>query len=366
MKKILVIYPPIGFGAGASISLTDFLNSIDRTKFKITLMAQKCNRLLEGISKKTKQKDIIFYKLTENTNILKYHFNMLYFIFIIFKKFNLIYIIDWDGLWKPAELLSIKFLKIPLVSHIRVRYERESISSFLSLSDLIIGNSDFSLSSLKDTRLPLKRIYNSINLRQFDSGKSSLIPQKGEIKIALVGKVREKKGIMVLIKAAGQLLKKHTGVHFYIVGDDTDCSDGCLEKAKEAVTMNKISDNFTFTGLLYDAPQFMKYMDIVVVPSIFPEPFGRVNIEAMAAAKAVVASNIGGIPEVIEDRKTGLLFPPGDNASLADTIEEIIQNKDLRLQLGINARKVVEEKFDSENQIRLLEDVFDSLIIKKI
>jgi glycosyltransferase involved in cell wall biosynthesis len=102
----------------------------------------------------------------------------------------------------------------------------------------------------------------------------------------------------------------------------------------------------------------MKHTDIIVVPSIFEEPFGRVNIEAMAAGKPVIASRVGGIPEVIEDNVSGILVPNGDGDALAKAMIKLIDDAELRRRLGENGRRFVEEKFDTKKQIKDLEAIF--------
>jgi glycosyltransferase involved in cell wall biosynthesis len=245
-----------------------------------------------------------------------------------------------------------------MITHIRVPQEKEVAESFLKFSTLIIGNSEFTLKIMRDMNLPVKRIYNSINTDKFDSDKSSITPDKGGIKIAFVGRVRIRKGAMVFIEAASEVLQKYEDVHFYVVGDDSGDDDGCLAAAQEMVNLRGIAPYFTFTGSLYDAPQFMKHTDIIVVPSIFEEPFGRVNIEAMAAGKPVIASRVGGIPEVVEDYVNGLLVPKGDADALGKAMINLIDNAELRRRLGENGRRSVEEKFDTKKQIKYLEAIF--------
>jgi glycosyltransferase involved in cell wall biosynthesis len=358
-KRILVIHPSPVFGGGAIESLVDFLNSIHREKFDILLMIPDSQPLISGLSHKTEQKNIIRYSLTENDNIFLYTITLIKFLYyLLWEKIDLIYVSDWSVIWKPSELLAAKILQIPIIAHIRVPLEKGPMKSFIRFSALVIGNSEFTLKEARDMKLPVKRIYNSINVKKFDSDKSSIVPTKGSIKIAFVGRVRIRKGVMVFIEAAREVLQKYQDTHFYVVGNDSGDSDGCLDAAKETVNIRKISPYFTFTDLLYDAPQFMKHIDIVVVPSIFEEPFGRVNIEAMAAGKPVIASRVGGIPEVVEDHVNGLLVPKGDTDALAKAMIKLIDNGELRRRLGENGRISVEEKFDTKKQIKDLEDIF--------
>jgi glycosyltransferase involved in cell wall biosynthesis len=255
-------------------------------------------------------------------------------------------------------LLAAKILGIPMIGHLRVPQEEEVAKSFLKFCTLVIGNSEFTLKVLRGMNFPVQRIYNSINIEKFDSDKPSIIADKGRIKFAFVGKIRKRKGAMLFIEAAGDVLQKCREAYFYVVGDDSGDNDGCLTAAKETINMRGIAAYFTFTGGLYDAAQFMKHIDIIVVPSIFEEAFGRVNIEAMAAGKPVIASSVGGIPEVVEDYVNGLLVPTGDAEALAKAMIKLIDNVELRRRLGENGRRCVEEKFDSRKRIKDLEAIF--------
>lgn len=357
-KRILAVTQSPTFGGGGSECLIGLINSIDE-RFDIHLMIPRSKVLKEGLLKKIGKRRIIEYNFNEYRGAFQYGSAVLRFMyFLLINKIDLFYFQDFGISWKPAELLAAKILGIPIISHLHGDLPKEVRNSFLKFSNLVIGNSKFALSPFKDTKLPLKVVYNSINVEKFDQGKSKLIPKEKGIKIAFVGRIRMKKGVMVYINTAKEILKKRKNVHFYVVGDDLGALDGCLDKAKEFVNKNKLSKHFTFTGLIYDAPQFMKYVDIVVVPSIFQEPFGLVNIEAMAARKAVVASDVGGIPEIIEDGVNGLLIPSNDSAELASAVERLIKDKKLRKKLGENGRKTVEEKFSTKKQIKEFERVF--------
>ncbi len=105
----------------------------------------------------------------------------------------------------------------------------------------------------------------------------------------------------------------------------------------------EIHDNVPYEKV----PSIYADADIVVFPSIWPEPFGRIAIEAMAAGKVVIGSKIGWIKEIIE-KGTGILVKPNDINELKISIESLITNKRLRKNLGERGRKVVKEKFSEE------------------
>ncbi|MGA2385895.1 MAG: glycosyltransferase family 4 protein [Candidatus Bathyarchaeia archaeon] len=88
--------------------------------------------------------------------------------------------------------------------------------------------------------------------------------------------------------------------------------------------------------------------DVVVFPSIYPEPLGRVTLDAMYFGKPVVASRVGGIPEVVTDQETGILVPPDNPEALANAIITLAENPDLRASMGRKGKEAVHEKFNPE------------------
>lgn len=115
-----------------------------------------------------------------------------------------------------------------------------------------------------------------------------------------------------------------------------------------------------YVGYRSDIENIYCSADIVTVPSRWQEPFGLINIEAGAARRPVVASRVGGIPEVIRDGENGLLFDPDHPASFAAAIRQLVEDKALRLRMGARARAVVEEEFTTK-PIHALEALYEEL-----
>ena len=108
-----------------------------------------------------------------------------------------------------------------------------------------------------------------------------------------------------------------------------------------------IEKNIKFAGFIGDTTKkalYYKSSDIFVLPSTMStESFGIVNLEAMACGIPIVASKIGGIPDVVKDGENGLLVPPRDSEALADTIIYLLENEDIRKRMGKNGRDKVED-----------------------
>jgi len=179
--------------------------------------------------------------------------------------------------------------------------------------------------------------------------------EKGKKIIFAYSRAIKYKGIQVLIEAARILVheKRRQELMFLYCGDGPD-----LEYLRGLVTEFKLSDYFLCPGKTEDIDRILKGVDIVVVPSLWEEPFGLAVIEAMATEKVVIASNVGGIVDIINDSVDGFLVRPGDSEELVNKIVEVLNRPQFRQMIGKNARETVVRKFNIvEKKKELLEFV---------
>lgn len=113
-------------------------------------------------------------------------------------------------------------------------------------------------------------------------------------------------------------------------------------------------DDIILAGYRSDVPAILQRASLCVVPSVWQEAFGLAVLEAMASGKAVIASKVGGIPEMIEHHVTGLLVPPADETALAQAIYALLTDPSRAARLGVAARQRVTERFTLEHQMRTL------------
>jgi glycosyltransferase involved in cell wall biosynthesis len=137
--------------------------------------------------------------------------------------------------------------------------------------------------------------------------------------------------------------------------------DAYKARILDAIDENHLRDSVHLLGYREDLTPLYEVINVLVVPSR-SEPFGRVVIEAMVQGVPCIGSNAGGIPEIIEDRLTGLLYPPGDTETLADLIEELADASWKREAIRQNAGRMVRERFNIEAQIRTLDECYQSVI----
>ena len=176
----------------------------------------------------------------------------------------------------------------------------------------------------------------------FDEIQSILIKTKDQLKhpaILFAGGLSKVKGIDTLLNAVPIIIKKIPDLHIYIAGSGPDES-----KLKKLVKGLNIEKSVNFLGFISGSDKYSWYksVDVCVFPSLY-ETFGIVCLEAMACGKPVVASNVGGIPFVVEDGKTGLLFECGNVEDLAEKVIILLREKEMREKMGEAGRKRAKE-----------------------
>jgi len=149
-----------------------------------------------------------------------------------------------------------------------------------------------------------------------------------------------------------------------IVGDVTPGYEGYDNELRTAVQAFGITDRVIFLPFTKEVPKLLSCFDVFVLPSR-SETFGLVLIEAMAAGLPVIATNSGGVPEIIEHGRTGLLFPPQDEQALSAQLSRLAGSAQLREQLGAEAQKEVQRRFDYKAQTDRFFEVCHSVYLSR-
>ena len=177
--------------------------------------------------------------------------------------------------------------------------------------------------------------------------------------IGTVGRLTPVKGIPYLLEAARILLRQGTKVKIVVVGDGSIRLD-LMRQTRDL----GISENVVFLGHREDTDELLQALDIFVLPSL-SEGIPMALLEAMAASRAVVASRVGGIPEIVEDGFEGFLVEPMDVDSLAERCRRLIESPDAARTMGEQARKRVERDFSSTAMADRVASVYKELLMPR-
>ena len=166
------------------------------------------------------------------------------------------------------------------------------------------------------------------------------------INILLPGRINSWKGQPLLVSAISKLSKSEKDkIRVRILGDVYGKQEHLKSRLISLINKKHLKEVIEIIPFTKNPEIHYNWADVVVVPSLLPEPFGLVAIEAMSIGKLVIAAQHGGLTEIIQDRVTGLFFKPRDDQDLADKISEVVHNKDMISNYGENGVKVFMEKF---------------------
>lgn len=306
--------------------------------------------------------------------LLPFNFVRFFFILLFNKKRSIQNVVVFQSLNEKIFATSLaKFFgyKVFWVEHLSIR--PWLIKSFLKnmyirnsdRADKIIVISDLIKNELIDdlviSRNKIETVYIGVDLDEFYAFDEKLIENekkkygffKGSRIIGYTGRLHEEKGIDILIDSFYQASRRFDHLYLLLVGDGP-----ARKKLEMQVFRLGLEKKVLFLGYKENVPLFLNLIDIFVLPSVTRESFGIVLTEAMACSKVVIASNLGGIPEIINSGVDGFLFEPGNEKELTDYLSKILSDEKLMQQIGVSALKRVEKYFSVDVMVNKIEEVF--------
>jgi len=261
---------------------------------------------------------------------------------------------------EELENISHKINFWDLIKQVRKRYNplrNIIILHYLKYVDKIFAVSNFIKKALSDNGIGnVEVIYNGIDAdltNEISDNERANFIEKYNLKNSKIiffgGRVSGAKGAHQIVKSLPKIISDIPNAKLLIAGNKSDYTQNLIK----AETLN-VQNSIVFTGWLDKKSMFVANIisDVCVMPSIYFEPFGMMALEAMAAKKPVVAGFFGGLPEVVDDGKTGYLVNPLNVDDLADKITLLLQNEKKSQQMGICGFDKVKEVFSLENQIK--------------
>ena len=172
--------------------------------------------------------------------------------------------------------------------------------------------------------------------------------------LGYVGRLVPAKGLEVFFSAVKQIQDEHQNITILIIGD------GALRKNLEAIA-NKLKVRTIFTGWKRDTLPYYALIDIFVLPSFY-EGLANVLLEAMAMKKPVVATKVGGNPDIILNGENGFLVPAGDSKQMASALKQLIEDDNLRARIGTSNRRKIEKCFSWTTAAERMERVYSEAV----
>ena len=182
---------------------------------------------------------------------------------------------------------------------------------------------------------------------------------KNKTVILTIRRLVYKNGLDTFIESASLLTRDYPHLLFIVIGKGPN-----RKLIEKRVRELDIDDNVRLTGFVPEKllPLYYNAADYFVIPSSSGEGLPLVLLEAMACGLPVIATTVGGTPEIVKDMKNGVLVPPRNPKALAETISKFLSNKELGLAIGEEARNTVEDRFTWEENVRRLQNVYDEFL----
>jgi len=236
-------------------------------------------------------------------------------------------------------------------------------------SKIVFVDNDTREKLLSDT-MPdkVKVVPNGVDIDFFRPAQSDYLFKRfninpGEKLIGYSGLLTGRKGLEYLIKAFSNIKKNLTSVKLIFIGGYTPNDVDYFMGIKELIKKLLLENDIYFTDLLFDVRDALNNLDIVVLPSL-EERCSRTLLESLACAKAVVATRVGGTPEIIRDGNTGLLVEPENITQIEEAIMKLLADDALKQTMGLNGRIHIEKNFDIRNNLQVMRELYLSLIKK--
>jgi len=230
--------------------------------------------------------------------------------------------------------------------------------------DRVVAVSEYTKKKLIELHVPdgkIEVIRNGIDVSSLARAGKGLLRrtlglEEGAKIVGFIGRLGPEKGIPYLLEAADTICQSTEGVYFVLIGE------GILKEETEAfIASNKLEGRVITLGWRKDVTELTPDMDILILPSL-TEGTPMVLLESMAMGVPVIASGVGGVGELIEDSKTGLLIRPRDPQAIVESINTLIENKELAANISRNSIAEVKTRFSARRMSEQYEQTYLSLM----
>jgi glycosyltransferase involved in cell wall biosynthesis len=204
-------------------------------------------------------------------------------------------------------------------------------------------------------------IFNGIDAERFQGrGDSRSIREElgigtGTKLVGCIGRLIPQKGQKMLILSAPGVIARYPDTLFLIVGEPFLKEETYRKELLKAIQENGLQGKVFLTGYRKDIGEVLRALDVMVFPSLAPEAFPLSLLEAMALGKPIIASDVGGVREILEDRVTGLLVEPNRPDRITEMVLDLFENRGLSEQIGKKAKERLDREFSLRQYVRGME-----------
>lgn len=227
------------------------------------------------------------------------------------------------------------------------------------VADGIVVNCEFLKRHLVEdegvTEEKIRLCYNGIDLTQFQPTPR----ERGPLTIGVVCALRPEKGLPTLVEAFGRVAKKRPDLRLAVVG-----SGPVLEELQKRACELNVANQCHWEPATKEVAAWMRKIDIFVLPSL-SEALSNSLMEAMACGCCVVASRVGGNPELVADGERGLLFEKQDVNGLTAALERLVENEEARCNMALNGKRFIHEKFSLKAAAQQMGTIYEEFLEKK-
>jgi glycosyltransferase involved in cell wall biosynthesis len=267
-------------------------------------------------------------------------------------------------IWHGHDILP----RHPLSTVVRLFALLSARNRILTVSQAVVTGFRGAMMKPFARRVPICVIHNAVDLERFKPNSETRVTTRAALAltdtqsvIGMVGQLTPRKGQLELLESFARVAREIPDAVLLIVGEplfnrDEEFAEGLRRRAASL----GIDDRVRFLGARSDVPQLMQAIDALVVNS-HEEPFALTVLEGLASGVAVVATAVGGTPEMITNGENGCLVPARDNEALAKSLITLLHEPELRAWLGHNARQVAEARFSTNRFLREVDTFYMQL-----
>ena len=367
MKKILYLdHAP--YEGGAEVSLKELVSHLDRTQFEPIVVAPPEAPYLDLLREHNVEIIPLVFRWKQYWYGVPLLRDLLALVKIISQvKPDIIHANTrvttiLSGALTRLRLLLPMLRRVVIINHVR---DRDPLPQWklrlIGRADIIIANSmkvrDFLIAKgISECKVTV--IYNGVDLHRFEQLKGDKLQTVPTI--TFIGQIYPRKGLDYLLKAMAIVKQTIPDVVLEIVGQDPTAEQIHIKSYERQTHSLDLTQNVMWLGYIKEIPQVLRHSFVLCLPAL-EEPFGRVLIEAMSMEIPVVATNVGGIPEVVVDGETGYLVPPKEVETLAASLLEILQSEKLRRSFGSAGRNRAMTVFNLDLHVQKIQNLYNHL-----